>query len=196
MSGVLARRERRTAHIALRVLIERAFGPEWRRVPYHISPEGKATLPDAAGGFSLSHIPGWALIALAAPGPVGVDLERRRPISLSSARREQLERAAAALVPRQALPADAEERFLQAWVRLESVAKAGGMGLGRLLTSLGVTRSGIAQPPGDALAGLAVHDLDVGPALYAAMALPQSRPAPRVMRLPVHGPEIEVLTRR
>ena len=132
MSSVPARRERCTAHIALRVLIERAFGPEWRRVPYHISPEGKPSLPDAAGGFSLSHIPGWALIALAATGPVGVDLERRRPISLSPVRREQLEWAAAALVPQRALPVDAEARFLQAWVRLEAVAKAGGMGLGRL----------------------------------------------------------------
>ncbi len=44
--------------------------------------------------------------------------------------------------------------------------------------------------------GLAVHDLDVGEALYAAVALAHYGRRLRVMRLPVQGPEIEALTRR
>lgn len=196
MGSTTARQERRSALIALRVLIERAFGAEWRRVPYIVSPEGKPSLPGATFGFSLSHVAGLALIALGAEGPVGVDLERRRPVTLSSDRRRQIEDGAAALAPALPLPLEGEARFLQAWVRLEAVAKADGRGLGPLLTSLGVTRSGSGQPPAGAVAPFTVYDVSVGESLFAAIALVGPAPAPCLQRLPELSSEIEALIRR
>ena len=58
ISDAAIRRERRAAHVALRVLVERAFGAAWRRVPYAVSATGKPSLAGAEGAFSLSHVPG------------------------------------------------------------------------------------------------------------------------------------------
>jgi len=165
------RRERRAAHVALRVLLERAFGPAWRRVPYAVSATGKPSLARAEGAFSLSHVSGLALIGLARGGAIGVDVERLRPLRLSDERRARIERAALELGGDAALPAPPERRTLQAWVRIEAAAKADGAGVGPLLERLGVGRAGLRRDEPAAGAPLEVHDLALGEALFGAVAL-------------------------
>ena len=198
MSDKAAGRERRAAHIALRVLAERAFGTAWRGVTYDVSAQGKLSLPGAGGSFSLSHIPGWALIGISDAGAIGVDLERRRPITMSAERRRQIEDAASALATSQPLGLEDEARFLQAWVRLEAVSKASGLGMGPLLTALGVTRSGADRPSAEAMsvAGIhAVHDLGVGEGRFAAVAVAPLSPPPRLLIFPASPENIEALAR-
>jgi 4'-phosphopantetheinyl transferase len=129
----------RSAHIALRIALERHAGPGVRRVPYVIDPGGRPRLAKAENltstpHFNLSHAGGYALIAISHAGPIGVDIEVARAIAMSADRRQRIEAAAALLAPHQPLPQDADARFLQSWVRLEAAAKASGQGIGQILT--------------------------------------------------------------
>ena len=189
------RRERRRAHIALRLLVERAFGSRWRGVAYDVSPAGKPSLPGAGGSFSLSHISGIALIGLASPGPIGVDVERERPLRVSDERRRRIEGAAVRLAGGAPLPQAPEPRFMQAWVRLEARAKADGGGIGPLLerSRAGARRAGESASAEQGRAGGAgnrtvdpfvVFDVTLGGGLFAAVAMPAGAAAPPVFPLP------------
>ena len=169
-------------HIALRLLLERAAGTQWRGATLTRSARGKPHLDGASLAFSISHAPGMALIGLAPRGSIGVDLERTRRVRVGEARRARIEEAGAALSD-EPLPSEGNARFLQAWVRLEAVAKADGCGIGRLLTQLGIlgvnaeSRGGQAPPAGALAAALpagkapaSVHDLQLGGDVYAAVA--------------------------
>jgi phosphopantetheinyl transferase len=182
-SDAEVREEWRAAHIALRLLIERAAGPQWRRVTFDRERRGKPHLDGAPLAFSLSHAPGVALIGLARRGSIGVDVERARPVRVDAARRARIIEAAAAL-GEAPLPDDDNARFLQAWVRLEAYAKADGCGIGRLLTQLGILGAAGAEGPGDraralrsVLAPGSFYDLDLGAGIYAAVACFGTRPA-------------------
>jgi 4'-phosphopantetheinyl transferase len=179
------RQQRRAAHIALRILIARLWGEVWAGSAYHIAQGGQPSLQGAPGHFSLSHTESLALIGLAEQ-EIGVDVERRRALRLSKERRASIERAAERLLPQRALPSDPEERILQAWVRLEALAKADGSGIGRTLTRLG---AGPREPSGALsgttnLASYRVYDLEAGPGLHAAVALRGNVPVPRLFRFP------------
>ena len=137
LSDLTVRAEWVATHIALRLLIERAAGTQWRRATFMRSERGKPHLDGAPLAFSISHAPGLALIGLAPGGSIGVDVERTRRVRVGEARRARIEAAGAAL-SNEPLPAEGSARFLQAWVRLEAVAKADGCGIGRLLTRLGI----------------------------------------------------------
>ena len=166
-------RWRRAAHIALRIIIERTYGPEWRKVPYIFGETGKPTLLGCAGDFSLAHTRGFALIGVNPRGNVGVDLELTRDIKIAPNRQQAIVAAAARLVPDKALPDDHRERFIQAWVRLESLAKADGRGIGHILTVLGARRlkdaASIDAGPQDL--PYTVIDLAIDPGFFAAAAL-------------------------
>ena len=168
----------RTAHIALRIALERCAGAGVREVAYGIDPGGRPRLANAntnAGDlspcphFNLSHAGGFALIAVSHAGPVGIDLEVERPISISSDRRQRIEAVATRLSPDQPLPVAPDARFLQAWVRLEAAAKAGGHGIGQILTEAGAV--GGIKPDGgtQALSTYPVRDLTVRSGCYAAI---------------------------
>lgn len=187
-----ARDEWLAAHIALRLVIERACGPQWRGVPLSREARGKPHLDRAPIAFSLSHAPGLALIGLAHEGCIGVDVERTRTVRIGAERRARILAAGAGAAERP-LPAGGDARFLQAWVRLEAIAKADGCGIGRLLTRLGILGSGARASVGDsemrgrAVALLAegpatcVYDLELGEGRFAAAALggPATVPTPR-----------------
>lgn len=187
------RRERRAAHIALRVLVERAFGPGWRRIPYAISKTGKPGLSGRAGDFSLSHTPGRALIAIAQNGVLGVDVERMRTLRASGERSQRIERAGIAVAGGRPLPEAPDMRFLQAWVRIEAAAKAEGCGVGPLLTRLGVGGAPLASEASTPSAPLAIYDLALGPGLVSALALPHGAPVPEVRTFPLDRAAIESL---
>lgn len=151
MQDATARRERRLAHVALRILLERRLGASIRGKAFVIGPSGKPSLPAGDGepgiGFSLAHTRGIALIATG-PDPLGVDIERPRPVRMAPARRAPIEAEAIALAngaPLAGAPGS-DARFLNAWVRIEAVAKASGRGVGALLEGLRPRReaSGLA----------------------------------------------------
>ncbi len=193
--------ERRAAYIALRVLIERHWGPSSRTAPFELTGAGKPVLPGATGSFSLAHAGGYALIGLARAGSIGVDLEPDRQPIVADERRARIESAAIALALGAPLPEPRQKRFLQAWVRLEAVAKTDGRGIGRLLTGLGIIGSEPESGPAfkatyadDSAARFRVLDLDVSNGCVAALALdhPLTR-APQTQVLPVTADGIEAL---
>jgi 4'-phosphopantetheinyl transferase len=182
-----ARHERRLAHIALRVLLERSIGPAIRRVPFVRSSTGKPALPNAGGiGFSLAHASRFALIAIG-PEPLGVDIEGPRPVRIPAARRLPIERAAVALAGGRPLAGgDDDARLLSAWVRLEAVAKARGEGLAPVLEQLRPD-SAIAAGTSDMIEalgrGIVAHDVEAPAGHFAAVALGAGRHpgAPRAL---------------
>lgn len=194
LSDPAARQEWLATHIALRILIERACGADWCRIAFSHEERGKPTLAGAPVTFSLSHAPGLALIGLARQGAIGVDIERTRSVRIDDARRDRIREAGATLSSTQLPPADAG--FLQAWVRLEALAKAEGCGIGRLLTRLGILGSR-ARAEADAAAMreratallaespvAIVHDLQLGASVYAAVACTSVPPQLAVRWLP------------
>ncbi len=194
------------AHAALRLLLERAAGARWRGMAFARQPNVRPHLEGAPVAFSLSHVAGLALIGLAPGGDIGVDVERARPVRVRAPRRGAIEAAGAALDMGRPLPDDGDDAaFLQAWVRLEAFAKAQGCGIGRLLTQLGMAggravapeamRERVAAARTLARAG-AVHDLDLGPGLFAAVALAPELAVPQVRWLPSKLDGLESLLSR
>lgn len=190
------------AHIALRLVLERAVGQQARGVAFVRSAHGKPRIEGAPVAFSLSHIPGLALIALAAGGTVGVDLERARAVRVRAPRRARIEAAGAALDDCQALPEGGDARFLQAWVRLEAFAKAEGCGLGRLLTRLGIsgapagTEEAFRARVAGVLAATQVamtRDVALGDDLFAAVSVGPQPATPEIFSLPASKDGLERL---
>lgn len=192
--------ERRASYIALRILIERFWGPAWRTLAYTLTGSGKPTLAGLGGSFSLAHVDHFALIGLARSGTIGVDLEPDRQPTVSDERRLRIESAAVALARGAALPLPRQMRFLQAWVRLEAVAKADGRGIGRLLTGLGIIGADPAAGPGydECYAGSIadrfwVHDAEIGKGCVAAFAYDSPIPILKPYILPATAIEIDAV---
>lgn len=141
-------RERRACLVAVQLLIA-SRGLETRGHAFVRGLHGKPSLAGCPAHFSLSHATGRALVALA-DHPVGVDLELPRETGIEDRRRRLMEDAAARLCPDAPLPAPGSPmRFLQAWTRLEALAKAEGCGIGRLLTMIGALGAGRQVVVGD-----------------------------------------------
>lgn len=184
--------ERRRAHIALRLLLERKLGAGIRGVPFVRSATGKPSLPGTPVHFSLAHTHTAALVAVCDSGSIGVDLEAPRTIRIPAHRRPGIEALAVRVAGGAPLGGqDADARFLHAWVRLEAVAKAEGTGIGHLLEAARPGRSEPAAIPADAT--LAVHDLTGLPGFCAAVALSPQEPPPGVLMLPASIAEIDGL---
>jgi 4'-phosphopantetheinyl transferase len=165
---------RLTAHAALRIVLAGHIGIAEARRPFRIAPGGKPTLAVSSPPleFSLAHCETAALIAISYDGPVGVDLETPRPLRIADGRCAALIDAAIALAPETALPdGPGDARFLQAWTRLEALAKATGEGIGALLERLRRGEALVAEAlPGSR--ALRVRDVTVRSAspYFAAVA--------------------------
>jgi 4'-phosphopantetheinyl transferase len=153
---------RQVAHAALRIVLAGHIGLAEARRPFRAAPGGKPALVGPLNrplDFSLAHCATAALIAISRDGPVGVDLEAPRPIRIAEARRIALIDAATSLAPGAALPdGPGDAGLLQAWTRLEALAKATGEGIGALLERL---RRGATQVAEVTLASRALHVCDV-----------------------------------
>ena len=196
-------RLRRAAYIVQRLVLERLFGPDLRQRPLSRDSAGRPHLPSShTGSISLAHTGNLALIAATPASRIGVDLEMPREVRMTTARRNIIESAAASLSP-QPLPLDPDARFLQAWVRLESLAKADGRGIGHVLTRIGA----VGQPRGSSntalltsareiatVSDLQIYDLDAGPNLYAAVAA-QSVTRPPIAHFPAATNDIAIFLR-
>ena len=197
MTNAAARRERRLAYIALRILLERRCGPSIRRQPFSRSKTGKPSLASGAASFSLAHTRGCALIALADDGLLGVDIERMRRVKMADARRRPIEQAAVALASGKPLAGEgADSRFLSAWVRIEAVAKAQGIGFGPILERLRPGGEGAAAlNPLDAGSEIVAHDVALEDGLFAAVALAPGRAPPEPRTMPHTAAAIRPLMR-
>jgi 4'-phosphopantetheinyl transferase len=186
-------RAKQVAHVALRLVLARYLGTAKGQRRFERTPSGKPILSTPPGerpiAYNLAHTSTQALIGCLFGAHMGVDLEHPRPISMASTRRDIIERAAAEL-SRDPLAPTGEARTLQAWVRLEALAKADGSGIGRLLTQIGAV--GGTKPPAASLAAtdmaerlkLRVHDLQLGQDLFGAAALPENVSLPPVKVMP------------
>lgn len=114
------RREPLCAYFILRMALWEQY--QWRQFPeIAFSSFGKPYFPDHPDvHFNISHTSGAVLVGLS-DQPVGVDIEKVRPVS-----RRTMERLA---------DAKTETAFFQSWVRREARAKRGGTGVGTMLAS-------------------------------------------------------------
>ncbi len=118
-SAELARRYLR-AHGALRAILGTLTTV---KLDFALAENGKPWLPHAPElEFNLSHSHGLALVAAAIGVPVGVDVERYRPLP------EYAEIADRFFPPSEAPPHD-ERDFFRCWTRIEAKLKARGVGL-------------------------------------------------------------------
>lgn len=126
----------------LRLLLAEATGSDPGALVFEYGPFGKPTLRRVTGRsvqFNVSHSGGYALVALARAGEVGVDLEYVRHLDdldrladVVFSERERCELAGLA-------PRDREGAFFNGWTRKEAYLKARGDGLQRALDSFDVT---------------------------------------------------------
>ncbi|UQA92160.1 4'-phosphopantetheinyl transferase family protein [Streptomyces halobius] len=120
---LLARRFLRSRLTVRHLLGERlSVPPAELHIAYH--PGGKPYLPDHAGlQISWSRSESLLLLGASSSGPIGVDIERQRPVPTPLD-------VLATVYP--ALPAAVgPESFLPAWTLLEAAVKATGRGLSR-----------------------------------------------------------------
>ena len=167
---------RRTSHLVLRVLLARVVGIEAAARPFAVAALGKPGLARGGASFSLAHSGDRALIAIAGAGEIGADIEAPRSPRMTAERRDRIIAAACQIAGGRALPLGPDDgRLLQAWVRLEAVAKATGEGMGRLLTRLGVIGGAPGLETGGAAGALgdvppAVRDLALDRGFHGAVA--------------------------
>ena len=112
------RREPLCAYQLLRFALREQYG--WRELPQiRTAPLGKPFFADCPGvHFNLSHTAG-AVLAAVSDQPVGVDIERIRPVG-----RHLMARLA---------PGGTEADFFQSWVRREARTKRSGAGVSAML---------------------------------------------------------------
>ncbi|MFT3731296.1 MAG: phosphopantetheinyl transferase [Hyphomicrobium sp.] len=171
MADTDARRFWRASRIATRIALERVGGTSLRRVAFRIERSGRPVIAGEGPHFSISHTGHAALIAIAKSMAIGVDLEERgRKLRMSVDRRQRIAQAAQRLGVHMPLSAEDDGDILTAWVQLEAIAKALGVGIGRLLTEQGVvggprsTRANSTAPP------LAVRALSIDAEYVGAIA--------------------------
>jgi phosphopantetheinyl transferase len=201
-----ARRERIAAYSALRILIERAVGAGARRRPLVRDRGGAPRLAGGGARFSLSHVSGFALIGLAAALPIGVDVERTRPVRVSQRRREEICAVAVGIGGTPLPGPDPDLAMVQAWVRLEAFTKARGLPLIGTLTDLGLrgachTRPSLARLQAAARqlaqqANLTVADVSLPSGLQGAGAVGSGGRLPRPLDLPADRGNLERLLDR
>lgn len=109
------------------------------QVPLRTSSRGRPELDASSGiSFSLSHSGGLTVMAVAAGGPVGVDVERVRPVADALVVAERFF-ARGEVEQLRSSPDDQAETFLTLWTRKESYLKATGMGLSVPLSGFDVS---------------------------------------------------------
>ena len=161
---------------ALRHILAEAVSMAPDAVTFREGPYGKPALVHPPLPFNVSHSGDMALIAVCPDGPVGVDIERERPLSdlFALARRHfsPTEQAALAALPT-ALHVPA---FFRCWSRKEAFIKAIGLGLHFPLHDFDVSLD--PREPAQIIAvrdrryantPWTVHDLDVAEGYSAAL---------------------------
>jgi 4'-phosphopantetheinyl transferase len=120
------------ARSGMRRILGRYLDCDPGTIEFRYGAHGKPGLADRAIEFNLSHSGDWALLAVARDRPVGVDIERIKPVSelekltvrfLLAAEHERIVGLA---------EADRQLAFFRTWTCKEAYLKATGEGLGQL----------------------------------------------------------------
>lgn len=130
-----------SAHIQLRDVLSRYTGVAPAALAFTRSETGKPVLQGFSLQFNLSHAGDWALCALCAVQPVGVDIERIRPMP------DRDDVAMQVFTPREraTLRGGSDERdraFFKLWTAKEAYIKGIGVGLGMDLQRFSVSDTG------------------------------------------------------
>lgn len=114
------RREPLCAYLTLCMALRERYG--WKKLPEIALTElGKPYFPEHPDvHFNISHTTGAVLVGVSGE-PVGVDIEKIRPVS-----RRAMQRLAAA---------STEKEFFQSWVRREARSKRSGAGISTMMRS-------------------------------------------------------------
>jgi 4'-phosphopantetheinyl transferase len=137
---------------------------------------GERGKPLLAGAeFNISHSGSFVLCAVSDDGPVGVDIERVRPLDVD----ELATFFSAAQWRTIVAAADPHRQFFTLWTQLESVLKADGGGLGIAASEIVLERLGAR------LDGVLwhLHPLAVHPSYAAHLATRDPRPTVELRRL-------------
>jgi len=123
-----------SARVLLRELLGGYLEMEPQLVQIRYGPHGKPCLDDSSRlHFNVSHVEGEALLAFTTAGPLGIDIERIRPLTHA----HRLARRAFHPDDLQSwLALPEEERlsgFFERWTRMEALSKLLGHGVWRLL---------------------------------------------------------------
>ena len=172
-----ARRRFVVARTALRRLLGERLDTPPGDVPIAYGPHGKPTLADAAGPhFNVAHSGEWAVIALA-DQPVGVDVERFRPMASAARLAERWFHPSERR--RIAASADALREFFAVWVAKEAALKLVGLGVGESLP-------GLLTPAGSGWAtGLPVNEVGIARAWVVRLPAPPGYAAAVATREPL-----------
>jgi 4'-phosphopantetheinyl transferase len=140
------RRQLTVTRSVLRRLLGAALDRDPRSLQFEYGDDGKPSLAGGELAFNVSHSHGRALIAIAAEGTLGVDLEKVR----HEVRHERVGERYFSLPEREVLRALPErekpEAFFRCWARKEAWLKAKGTGLRLPLAGFDVTLAP-GEPP-------------------------------------------------
>jgi len=161
------------SHAALRLILARRLGGDWRDIRYDTVANGKPCLAGSAAGrleFNMSHSGDLMVVALSADRPVGVDVEAWRPIDRLRGLAETILAARELTVFDGLTPGDASRVLLRLWTFKEAVVKALGLGLSVEPRGIALPDSVLAGDPGGELAfrGTRWRLHDLGASGYAA----------------------------
>jgi len=161
------------SHAALRLILARRLGSDWRDIRYDTVANGKPCLAGSAAGrpeFNMSHSGDLMVVALSADRPVGIDVEAWRPIDRVRGLAETILAVRELAVFDGLSPEEASRVLLRLWTFKEALVKALGLGLSVEPRSIALPDSVLGGDPGGELLFRGVnwrlHDL--GAAGYAA----------------------------
>ena len=172
---VFVRDQRRhlAAYAALRRVLSFYTGRAPEELDIRETPEGKPLLADGRLAFNLSHSGALALVAIAAAGQVGVDIELVASLS------NEMSIARALFAPREiehlaSLTGDARRvMFYRLWTCREALLKAAGVGLSGVGLEIGVDASDkiyIRTPPAELNEPMRIGEFRLGSDYLGAVA--------------------------
>jgi len=123
-----------------RTILARRLGGDPREISFSYSTYGKPSLPaDRGVHFNVSHSHALLICGLTGAAPLGVDVERVRPMPDAANLAARFFSAAEAERIRSASPESVAPLFFDIWTRKEAFLKATGAGFSRSLGSFTVS---------------------------------------------------------
>ena len=120
------------SHAALRLILARRLGGDWRDIRYDTVANGKPCLAGPAAGrpeFNMSHSGDLMVVAVSDDRPVGIDVEAWRSIDRVRGLAETILAARELAVFDGLSPEEASRVLLRLWTFKEALVKAMGLGL-------------------------------------------------------------------
>ncbi len=198
--GFVFPRDRRrfvTTHATMRRILGQCVGAAPESLSFTLGNHGKPFLRHEPGwptlDFSLSHTDESAILAVSLDGPVGIDIERIRPIDVGLSWRyfapEEIAFLDSHLGPSRQMTPAWQDAFFAIWTVKEAVLKALGRGLSMPLDSFAIALTPeprlvrLDEAP-DTVGDWQIETLDTPDGIAGAIAFPSSGWALRYEPLP------------